>query len=83
MSDSQVKNLSLKEKIMSLQEIIRAWKDPEYRATLSEKQRSQLPKHPAGSVEIFEQELETIAGGAPTAAACKPTQWISACVCST
>ena len=66
---------------MSLQEIIRAWKDPEYRATLSEKQRDQLPKHPAGSIELSEQELERIAGGAPTNAECRPTQWISDCNC--
>ena len=67
---------------MSLQEIIRAWKDPEYRATLSEKQRDQLPKHPAGIIEISEQELERIAGGSPTNADCQPTQW-SVCGCST
>ena len=68
---------------MSLQELIRAWKDPEYRATLSEKQRARLPKHPAGSIELSEQELERIAGGSPTNVECHPTQGISDCVCST
>ena len=49
---------------MSLQDIIRAWKDPDYRATLSKKQRDQLPKHPAGGIEILEEELlESIVGG--------------------
>ena len=31
------------EKNMSQQDIIRAWKDPEFRNSLSEEQRSQLP----------------------------------------
>ena len=48
---------------MSQQEIIRAWKDAEFRNSLSEAQRSQLPKNPAGMVELSDKDLETFAGG--------------------
>jgi mersacidin/lichenicidin family type 2 lantibiotic len=33
---------------MSTDQIIRAWKDENYRSTLSDYQRAQLPPHPAG-----------------------------------
>ncbi|MCP6760156.1 MAG: mersacidin/lichenicidin family type 2 lantibiotic [Fischerella sp. CENA71] len=48
---------------MSQQDIIRAWKDAEFRESLSEEQRSQLPKNPAGIDEIPDESLETIVGG--------------------
>lgn len=48
---------------MSQQDIIRAWKDPEFRNSLSEDQRSQLPENPAGILEIPDESLETIVGG--------------------
>jgi mersacidin/lichenicidin family type 2 lantibiotic len=37
---------------MSTNEIIRAWKDAEYRASLSEAARAALPAHPAGSIDL-------------------------------
>jgi mersacidin/lichenicidin family type 2 lantibiotic len=43
--------------------IIRAWKDPEYRLNLSEEEQSQLPEHPAGAIELTDDELEMAAGG--------------------
>ncbi|BAY29251.1 hypothetical protein NIES2107_10920 [Nostoc carneum NIES-2107] len=48
---------------MSQQDIIRAWKDREYRESLSEEQRSNLPENPAGIAELSDEVLETIAGG--------------------
>jgi mersacidin/lichenicidin family type 2 lantibiotic len=42
---------------------IRAWKDEEYRMSLTEEQRSLLPDNPAGLVELSDAELESIAGG--------------------
>ena len=48
---------------MSNEDIIRAWKDPEYRNSLSEEQRSQLPENPAGMIELGDAEMETLAGG--------------------
>ncbi len=48
---------------MSQKEIIRAWKDVEFRNSLSEAQRSQLPENPAGMVELSDKDLETFSGG--------------------
>jgi len=43
---------------MSHAEIIRAWKDPDYRSTLSV-----VPRHPAGLIELLDPELK----GSPAA----------------
>jgi mersacidin/lichenicidin family type 2 lantibiotic len=48
---------------MSHQDIIRAWKDEEYRNSLSESERAQLPENPAGLIELADSELEAVAGG--------------------
>jgi len=48
--------------------VIRAWKDPAYRAGLSEQQRMELPAHPAGLVSLNEAEMVETSGG--TLAAC-------------
>jgi mersacidin/lichenicidin family type 2 lantibiotic len=44
-------------------DIIRAWKDAAYRASLSEEQRMLLPEHPAGLIELTDDELDVVAGG--------------------
>ncbi|HEX6292734.1 MAG TPA: mersacidin/lichenicidin family type 2 lantibiotic [Herpetosiphonaceae bacterium] len=51
---------------MSIENIIRAWKDEEYRASLSETERAALPEHPAGLVELTDEELDLAAGGCDT-----------------
>ena len=48
---------------MSTQNLIRAWKDEEYRLSLSEAERALLPENPAGSVELTDAELDQAAGG--------------------
>jgi mersacidin/lichenicidin family type 2 lantibiotic len=48
---------------MLSEKIIRAWKDVEYRLSLSEAERAQLPEHPAGLVELTENELNPVVGG--------------------
>jgi mersacidin/lichenicidin family type 2 lantibiotic len=48
---------------MTTNDIIRAWKDQEYRESLSEAERVALPKHPAGEIELSDAELEAVAGG--------------------
>lgn len=47
--------------------IVRAWKDPEYRRSLTVEQRSALPENPSGvpMTELEEAELSEIAGGLP------------------
>ncbi|MDC0672148.1 mersacidin/lichenicidin family type 2 lantibiotic [Nannocystis radixulma] len=44
-------------------DVIRAWRDPEYRATLSAEQLNALPANPAGVVELSALELENVNGG--------------------
>ena len=49
---------------LNVQDIIRAWKDKNFRESLSEEQRAQLPANPAGLVEIDDEQLVQVAGGA-------------------
>ncbi len=48
---------------MSNIDIIRAWKDEEYRNSLTDEQRSQLPENPAGMLELSDDEMESLRGG--------------------
>ncbi len=50
---------------MSKFDIIRAWKDEEFRRSLTDAQREALPQNPAGLVELFAADLEEVVGGAP------------------
>ena len=43
--------------------IIRAWKDPEYRVSLSEEELDALPNNPAGAIELTDEELDLTVGG--------------------
>lgn len=55
---------------MDKSRIIRAWKDPEYRASLSNEERGALPECPAGKPlpEIDEGDLCHIIGGSAVTA---------------
>ena len=48
---------------MILDQVIRAWKDPAFRAGMSETERQALPANPAGLVELGEGELTETKGG--------------------
>jgi len=48
---------------MSIKNIIRAWKDEDYRLSLSEAQRALLPEHPAGLIELSGAETGGVNGG--------------------
>jgi mersacidin/lichenicidin family type 2 lantibiotic len=48
---------------MSHWNIIRAWKDAEYRHSLGETERALLPDHPAGVIELTEADLDAVEGG--------------------
>jgi len=43
---------------MKTNEVIRAWKDEDYRETLTPEHRAKLPQHPAGRIEFEQPELE-------------------------
>ena len=47
---------------MSIQDIIRAWKDSSYRESLTEEQRALLPDNPIGEV-LSQEDLLAISGG--------------------
>ncbi len=47
-------------------DIIRAWKDEEYRNSLTPEQLAQIPANPAGDVELDEAELDDVSGGHST-----------------
>ena len=44
-------------------DVVRAWKDEEYRLSLSEEQRLSLPASPVGEVELTDADLEAVYGG--------------------
>ena len=50
--------------------IVRAWRDPEYRASMSEAERSLVPDHPAGAIELSDADLTNSAGGTDTCWMC-------------
>ena len=59
-------------------DIIRAWKDEEYRLSLTEEQRALLPDNPAGhQIELSDADLESVVGGIITLVGnCKGNQQI-------
>ena len=48
---------------MSDFDIIRAWKDEEYRNSLTDEQRASMPMNPAGKIELTDADLGAVAGG--------------------
>ncbi len=48
---------------MTQDQVIRAWKDPAFRAGLSATELQALPVNPAGMVELSEGELTEVSGG--------------------
>jgi len=49
-------------------DVIRAWKDPLYRSTLSAGELDRLPSHPSGLIELQEDQLKSVSGAALTTA---------------
>ncbi len=43
---------------MKTNEIVRAWKDEDYRDTLTAEDRAELPAHPSGVIEFEQPELD-------------------------
>jgi mersacidin/lichenicidin family type 2 lantibiotic len=48
---------------MTQDQVVRAWRDPAYRSTLSATELQALPANPAGLVELSENELMEVNGG--------------------
>jgi mersacidin/lichenicidin family type 2 lantibiotic len=49
--------------MQEIDKIIRAWKDDDYRMSLSTDERRALPENPAGLVEFSGADLNQAAGG--------------------
>ena len=52
-------------------DIVKAWKDEDYRDTLTSDQQAQLPPHPAGLVEFGVPELDDESLFGPEVRKCK------------
>jgi mersacidin/lichenicidin family type 2 lantibiotic len=48
---------------MSHVNVVRAWKDEEYRLGLTEAERAALPENPAGLLDLAESDLQQTEGG--------------------
>ncbi len=55
---------SKKEKTMSIEQIIKAWKDEDFRNSLSAEQLENLPENPTGLIEL--DDFEAIINGGAT-----------------
>ncbi len=47
---------------MNIEQIIRAWKDADYRESLASEEQGLLPPNPAEIVDLTDTELEAVAG---------------------
>lgn len=55
---------------MTTENIIRAWKDEEYRAQLSEAEMALLPENPAGLLELTDEALDAVSAAVGGAYSC-------------
>ena len=56
-------------------DVVRAWRDEEYRNSLTEEERASLPENPAGTAVVEDSVLHTLAGGSG-----HPSTWVDSCV---
>ncbi|OUC14107.1 MAG: hypothetical protein B0A82_13900 [Alkalinema sp. CACIAM 70d] len=67
---------------MSQENIIRAWKDADFRNSLSRDAKTVLPDNPAGLIQLNDTELGSIGGGDSNVPWCPiEKQLISECTC--
>ena len=60
---------------MTKKKIIRAWKDVEFRNSLSESERASLPANPAGVIELSDASLNDATGAIIRRVADDTTLW--------
>ncbi len=60
---------------MNKADVIRAWKDPLYRASLSTEERDLLPLHPSGLMELDDEQLRSISGSVALTTAIDCTEY--------
>ena len=62
---------------MSKADVIRAWKDPEYRSSLGQAELAALPENPAGAIELSDEDLDASEASFAT------TYWTCTCTTAT
>jgi mersacidin/lichenicidin family type 2 lantibiotic len=62
---------------MTTNDIIRAWKDADYRDSLSAEERALLPAHPVGDIDLQATELDDAHTARPSTLLITCTLWIT------
>ena len=60
-------------------DVVRAWRDEEYRNSLTEQELSSLPENPAGVAMVDDTALRSV-NGAATLRLCGGTTFVDSCV---
>lgn len=63
---------------MPVSEIIRAWRDEEFRSSLSASEIAALPNHPGGTIELKDGDLANTNAGATFSAVRTQCTWCCA-----
>ena len=58
------------ENAMKRNEIIRAWKNPAFRRSLTADQQAQMPSNPVGAVNLSDEDLRSVSGGSSLTHCC-------------
>ncbi len=56
---------------MTGNQVIQAWKNEDYRSSLSAEQGAMLPDNPAGMIELSDADLSAVSGGATFGGTCE------------
>lgn len=56
-------------------DVVRAWRDEEYRNSLTQEERASLPENPAGISAVNDESLRSLTGGCG-----RVTTFVSSCV---
>mgnify|MGYP001231069973 CR=1 FL=1 len=67
---------------MSIEQIIKAWKDEDYRNSLSSEQLENLPQNPIGSIELDDFEGTINAGANSLLQGCPSAYNCGSCRCT-
>ncbi len=64
---------------MKKRDVIRAWRDGEFYATLSPADRTSMPDSPASVIELNDEVLANVTGGCSIGAGCPTSAYCSPC----
>lgn len=59
-------------------DVVRAWRDPIYRSSLSAEEQEALPEHPSGIITLSDPQMGQVNGGTYT-----PVCAVTAVICNT